>query len=110
MPDLNKRSDFEAEVFIEEKDATSGEWKPSTGLTGVTLRIATTKTGAAVGSLTGTSTERPGSPGLYALVFDAAALTSALTAGGLIYLIASKSGDFDAEFAEYTVVDATPLR
>jgi len=106
MADLNISSDFEADFALTRRNATTRLEEPATGLSGVTARIAATPTGTALGSLTAALTEA-GSTGRYVGVFDAAALTSALSTayvGLTVYLICSKSGDIDGEYAPYRVV------
>lgn len=103
---LNIYSDFEAEVKITRKNATTGATEAATGLSGMQARIAATTTGAAIGSLTTALTER-GSTGIYYGVLDTAALVSGLTAylDKVVYVVYSKSGDIDHEWAPYVVRD-----
>ena len=111
---LNPWSDFEPEIAIKRKNATTGKSEAATGLTGIQFRISATKTGAAIGSLTANATER-GTTGIYAAVFDTAALVTALISGATsylgqyIYLIPSKSGDFDRHVSQWLVLDHTEM-
>ena len=106
--DLNIAEDFLAQADLEQPATTTGEWGAAAGLTGIAFRIALTKTGSAVGSLTGSATERSGTSGRYYAVFDAATLTSGLAAyvGTTVYLIVSKSGDLDAVYFPLLVTDS----
>ena len=106
--DLNIAEDFLAQVDLEQPATTTGEWGAATGLTGVAFRVALTKTGSAVGSLTGSASERSATAGRYYAVFDAATLTTDLTAykGTTVYLIVSKSGDLDAVYFPLLVTDS----
>lgn len=103
--DLNISSDFEADFYLTRRNATTRAVEPATGLAGVQARLAATRGGAAIGALTASLTEA-GTLGRYVGVFDAAALTTALTSylGQTVYLICSKAGDIDAEFIPYRVV------
>ena len=108
---LNIYSDFEAEVKVTRKNSSTGVTEAATGLTGMTARIAATPTGTALGSLTVSLTER-GTTGIYAGVLDTAALVTALAASYLnqtVYVIYSKSGDIDREWAAYLVRDQRGL-
>lgn len=108
---LNAYVDFEAEVLITRKNATTGRSEPATGLTSVQFRISATETGAAIGSLTANASER-GTTGRYYAIFDTAALVTALVAshmGKHVYLIPSKSGDFDRLVSKWQVVGSTPI-
>jgi hypothetical protein len=97
--------DFEIDWFVERKNSTTRAWEPATGLTSVSGRISLTKTGAAVGSCTASLTEA-GTTARYVGVIDTATLVAALAAqdGVEVYLILSKSGDFDRVYGSYTVV------
>ena len=78
--DLNIAEDFLAQVDLEQPATTTGIWAAATGLSSVSFRIALTRTGSAVGSLTGSATERSATAGRYYAVFDAATLTTDLAA------------------------------
>jgi hypothetical protein len=107
MRDLPIYSDFEPEVKITRKNATTGATEAATGLaSGMTARISLTKTGAAIGALTVSLTER-GTTGIYAGVLDTAALVTALGAliGQTVYVIYARTGDIDREWSDYVVRD-----
>lgn len=103
---LNMYSDFEPEVAITRKNATTGAKEAATGLTSVTAWIALTPTGAAIAGLTVTLAER-GTTGIYAGVLDTAALVTGLLTllGTTVYVVYTKAGDIGHEWAAYTVVD-----
>lgn len=103
----NIAEDFLASEDLEQPASTTGEWAAVTGLTGVAFRISATPTGSALGSLTGSASERSVTAGRYYAVFDAATLTTDLAAyvGSTVWLILSKSGDIDAVWRELLVVD-----
>jgi len=109
---LNPYVDFEAEVKITRKNATTGKEEAATGLSGVQFRISATETGGAIGSLTANASER-GTTGRYYAVFDTGALVTALITGSYlgkhVYLIPSKSGDFDRLVSKWQVVGSTPI-
>lgn len=96
--------DLEVDVGIERKNATTRLYEPATGLTGVAARLAISPTGAAVGSCT-VSLSEAGTTGRYYGVLDTAPMVAGLAAyeNQRVYLIASKSGDFDRVYATYTV-------
>ena len=104
MVELNIASDFEPEVKLERKNTDTGAWEAATGLSSVVARISDTKTGSAIGGLTVGLTER-GTTGLYAGVFDAADLLTALTTyvGTVVYVVYSKAGDIDMEWEPFLV-------
>lgn len=106
--DLNIAEDFLAQVDLEQPASTTGDWGAAAGLSGIAFRIALTKNGSAVGSLTGSASERSATAGRYYAVFDAATLTSDLAAykGTTVYLIVSKSGDLDAVYFPLLVTDS----
>ena len=104
MPDLNIDADFEVDLSITRKNATTRATEPAAGLTGVSARIAASPSGTALGSCTVNLTEA-GSTGRYVGVIDTAVLVAALATyeNQTVYLVGSKSGDFDRVFAQYTV-------
>lgn len=106
--DLNIAEDFLAQVDLEQPATTTGIWAAATGLSSVSFRIALTRTGSAVGSLTGSATERSATAGRYYAVFDAATLTADLAAyvGTTVFLIVSKSGDIDCVYFPLLVTDS----
>jgi hypothetical protein len=110
VKDLPIDQDFEADVGITKKSATTRAWVAATGLTGVTARFALTKTGAAVGSSSWSLSEA-GSTGRYFGVLDTATMVTDLAAyaNQTVYLIVSKSGDFDRVFGEYVVRRASAM-
>lgn len=108
---LNIAEDFLAQMDLEQPASTTGIWGAVTGLTGVAFRIAATPTGSALGSLTGSASERTATAGRYYAVFDAADLTSDLAdyVGSVVFLILSKSGDIDAVYQPLLVADSRDL-
>ena len=96
---------------LEQPASTTGTWGAAASLTGVSFRIAATRTGSAIGSLTASATERTATAGRYYAVFDAADLTTDLTAyvGSTVYLILSKSGDIDAAYQPLLVADSRDI-
>ena len=104
MADLPIDIDFEPDVLIRRKNALTRAIEPATGLTGVTLRIALTPAGAAVGGCTVAAAEA-GTTGRYFGVIDTAQLVTDLAAyeSNTVYLIAAKTGDFDRVYGEYIV-------
>lgn len=106
VPGLNIYSDFECECKVTRKNATTGVLEAATGLASMAARISLTKQGAALGSCTVSLTER-GTTGIYAGTIDTATLVSALTAylGQTVYVVFSRSGDVDHEWAAYIVRD-----
>ncbi len=109
--ELNIAEDFLAQMDLEQPASTTGEWGAATGLSSVSFRIAATVTGSAIGSLTGSASERSATAGRYYAVFDAATLTTDLAAyvGSVVYLILSKSGDIDAAYQPLLVGDSRDL-
>lgn len=107
MADLNIYADFEAEVKITRKNASTGATEAATGLaSGLAARISATTTGAAIGAMTVSLTER-GTTGIYFGVLDTAALVTALASylNQTVYVIYSKTGDVDREWSPFVVRD-----
>ena len=83
-------------------------------ITGVTLRLSATPTGAALNAAVNnlSTTEVTAVPGrLYRLVDTALLVTHVLTAlgkGARFYAIWSKSGDLENEYEEFIAWDRTP--
>ena len=102
-PYLDMWLDYEPEVYVERKNATTGVWEPAAGLTGCEFRIADDEQGTAIGALTGiAATERSAAPGHYAGAIDLAVLTSELDEptyphGEEVFLQFWKAGDVQAE-------------
>lgn len=108
MRRINIRADFVAQADVRTPASTTGVWGDATGVGNFAFRIAATQTGAAIGTLTATATERSGDPGRYSTVFDAADLTTHLAAyvGRSVFVILSRPGDLDGLFWRHTVVDS----
>lgn len=104
MADLAIDQDFEIDVLIERKNATTRAWEPATGLASVSARIAGSPSGSALGDCTVALAEA-GTTGRYVGVLDTATMVSALATyeNREVYLVASKSGDFDRVFGVYIV-------
>lgn len=89
--------DQEAEFEFSRKNATTGALEAATGLTGMTVHIAASAGGSAIGALTFNLSER-GTTGIYYAVMDTATLVAGLSTssypdGTAVYLVVSKSGD-----------------
>lgn len=110
MADLNISTDFVAQADVQTPAGTTGVWGDATGVENFAFRIALTKTGAALGALSATAVARSGDGNRYYAVFDAAALTSALSAyvGRYVYVILSRSGDLDGMWWRVRVTTNTP--
>lgn len=106
--ELNIAEDFLAQEDLEQPASTTGVWAAAAGLSGISFRIAATKTGVAIGSLTASATERSAEPGRYYAVFDKATLTSDLAAyvRQQVFLITSKTGDLDYVWVPFRVTDS----
>ena len=102
--ELHLDADFEVDIYIERKNATTREWEAATGLASVSARIAATPAGSAIGSCTVSLTEA-GTTGRYVGVLDTATLVAGLATyeNQRVYLVGSKSGDFDRVYGTYTV-------
>jgi hypothetical protein len=93
---LNIAQDFQADIYIQRKNATTLALEPATGLT-VFARWAATPTGAAIGTQSyGIDEVGGGAPGRYRAIFQTAgspSMATDLTAylGKAIYLIASNN-------------------
>ena len=99
---LYPTEDAEFEVTLEVKDATTGVVEPATGLSNVSFRIAATKGGSAIGSLTFSASER-GTTGIYYAVADTATLVSGLPEatypdGSQVWLGLYKTGDVEGRW------------
>lgn len=101
---LSIGSDFERVLYIEKRGSSTHDYAAATGETWA-ARIAATRTGAVIGSLTATVTEF-GATGYYKAAIDRATLITDLTAyvGKVVYLIWSKSGDDDYRWIPFLVV------
>jgi len=99
---LYPTEDAELEVTLEVKDGATGEMEPATGLSGCSFRIAATKGGSAIGSLTFAASER-GTTGIYYAVADTATLVSDLPEatypdGVQVWLGFYKTGDVEGRW------------
>lgn len=94
---ININADFLAQADVETPAVTSGRWAGADSITDFEFRIAATRTGAAIGSLSGTASFRSGDLNRYYKVFDSADLIAALTTyvGRVVYIILKRSGDVD---------------
>lgn len=103
-PSLNINEDFSRRFTVQGVRTTDGVLIDATGLT-LSVRIALSRTGAALGALEVTATEFSGDAGFYHADFDTAALVSALTdyVGRLVYVIVKKTGDLDCVWWVYRV-------
>jgi hypothetical protein len=101
-PYLDMWTDYEPEVYVEEKDA-SREWVPATALTGCEFSISDEEQGAPIGTLSGIAAPHvAGAPGHYAGSIDLATLQAQLPEvdfphDSIVYLQFKKSGDVDVE-------------
>lgn len=104
MADLNIYEDFEADIYITRRNATTRVIEAATGLSSVVCWFATTPTGTAIGS-TNTALTEAGTTGRYVGVIDTATLVTDLAAYAYqtVYLIVSKSGDLGRIVDEYIV-------
>jgi hypothetical protein len=105
IADLNLNEDFVAAMDLDQFSTTTGKWADAPGLTGLTLRIAATSEGSAIGTLSASAAEA-GSTARYYAIFDKADLTTHLTTflQQQVYLILSKAGDIDMRWVRYRVV------
>jgi hypothetical protein len=103
-PLLNINEDFLRRFTVEGVRANDGTVVDATGLA-LQLRIAATRTGPEIGSLTTDAAEYVDTPGFYHAGFDTAALVTDLTdfVGKLVYVIVSKTGDLDCVWWLYRV-------
>lgn len=96
--ELNIYQDFEAQVDVEQRALSTGEWEDAPGLTDLEVRIAATPNGAAIVASVAAS-ERTGTPARYYSGFDTGDLVSALNNATYlnkkVYVVLSKSGDLD---------------
>jgi hypothetical protein len=107
-PYLDAWKDYEAEVYIERKNSTTGRLEAAAGVTGAQFRISATEQGGAIGSLSASAVERSGSPGTYAATFDLAELDTELPESSYphrstVYLQFAKAGDVEVESFRKTV-------
>lgn len=104
---INIKADFLCQADVTKPATATGIWGDATGETTLEWRIALTKNGAALGSLSATASERSSDAGRYYTTFDKADLTSALAAyvGRVVYIILAKSGDLDGLWWPALVVD-----
>jgi hypothetical protein len=94
--------DAEFEVVMEVKAGATGTLGAASGLTSLSFRIAATKGGAAIGSLTFTASER-GTTGIYYAVADTATLVAQLPEatypdGTQVWLGLYKTGDVEGRW------------
>lgn len=101
-PYLDLWTDYEPEVYVEEKDA-SREWAPATTLVGCEFSISEEEQGAPIGALSGIAAAHVvGASGHYAGSIDLATLQAALPEvdyphDTVVYLQFKKAGDVDVE-------------
>lgn len=101
---LNINEDFKRRFTVEGVRANDGAVVAATGLA-LEVRIAASRTGAAIGALETDAAEYVDEPGFYHADFDTAALVTDLTAyiGRLVYVIVKKTGDLDCVWWSYRV-------
>jgi hypothetical protein len=114
MKRVNCKTDYCFQVDVEVPSSTTGAaGAPALGaVTGITLRLAATRTGAALHATVGSlaASERSGTPGRFYYTVDAAALTTyvlPLGVGRTFYAIWSKTGDMDMMAIPFIVADGT---
>ena len=107
MIQLNIHADFLAQADVQTPVTATGVWGDATGVADFVFRIAATKNGAALGTLSATATARASDANRYYTTFDTAALVSALTAyvGRTVYVVLSRSGDLDGLWWPVAVAD-----
>lgn len=104
---LNIDEDFLAQADLESPATTTGVYGALTGQTTCTFRIAATRTGSALGSLSATASERSGFTGRYYYTFDASDLRTALAdyLGKRVYVILSQAGNVDRKWWPVVVTE-----
>jgi hypothetical protein len=114
MIKVNCKSDFCFQVGLKTPAATTGTaGAPVLGaVTGITLRLSATRTGAAINAAVGAlgAAERTATPGRFYYVVDAALLTThvlPIGVGKTFYAIWSKAGDMDMEAVSFAIADGT---
>lgn len=107
MIQLNINADFLAQADVQTPATATGVWGDATGVANFVWRIAATKNGVALGSLSATAAARASKLNRYYTVFDTADLISALTAYAwrTVYVVLSRSGDLDGLWWRARVVD-----
>lgn len=106
---VNCKADYRFQVDLAVPDSTGALAAPAAGaITGVTLRLASTETGAAIHAAVGglAASEYAGKAGRFYVDVDAALLTThvlPLGDGASFWAIWSKSGDFDMETTRFLV-------
>lgn len=108
MITININADFLAQMDVTTPAADTGIYGPATGVSDFVFRIAETKNGPALGSLSATASVRSADADRYYHMFDTAALVSALTAyvGRRVYVVLSRSGDLDGLYEPALVTDS----
>jgi len=114
MKKINCKSDYCFQADLTTPASTTGTvGAPTLGaITGVTLRLSATKTGAAIHANVGTlsAAERSATPGRFHYTVDAALLTThvlPIGVGRTVYAIWSKTGDMDMEAVPFAIADGT---
>jgi hypothetical protein len=110
-PYIDMWKDHEPDVGLQQRDAATREWVPSTGLT-ITFRYSLTEQGAAIGALTNIAATEAGIVGdraRYVGAVDLSLLTSEMPDGATyphgtkVYLQVVKTGDIVVEAFEKTI-------
>ena len=105
-PFLDMWKDYEPDVGLSRRNATTREPEPATGLTNLTFRLSLTEQGDPIGALTGITATEAGAIDHYARyvgAIDLAVLTSEMPDGDTyahgvkVYLQLWKSGDIQVE-------------
>lgn len=107
---ISLNADFLAQMDVTTPASTTGIYGDAAGVSDFVFRVAASKTGAALGSLSGTASERSADAGRYYKVFDKATIASALAdyVGTVVYVILSRSGDLDGLYEPALVVSSEP--
>lgn len=110
---INCKTDQSFQVDLTTPDSAGNLAAPTLGaVTGITLRLSATQTGAAIHAAVGglAASERAAKAGRFYVDVDAALLTThvlPLGVGASFFAIWSKAGDMDMQSVEYLVADHT---
>jgi hypothetical protein len=111
-PYIDMWKDWEPDVGIKRRHATTRKWEPATGMVGITFRVSLTEQGAAIGTLTGIAATEAGivnDEARYVGSVDLATLTAQMPDGPTfahgekVYLQVFKPGDIQVEAVQKTI-------
>ena len=104
-------NDYEMEVALSRKNATTGLLEPATGLTGLTFWLSATDGGATIhATLSVSAAERAGAPGVYSAILQGTDLRTHLASyvGARVWEVFGDGANIDTSIARKVVDPRRP--